>query len=246
MQEFKILGVKVNSLPEHLAKELLFDFLDSAQQHHIATVNPEFIVEAQNNQVFKNILNETSLSTIDGTGVVWALQLDGHKVSLADRITGVRLTQMLIQIAEIKEHRILFCVRPDGLTSPEKITNFLKTKYPKLKFQVSNSDEAVFKAQTWQPAIILVALGAPTQEQWIANNLNNMPSIKIAVGIGGALDFLSGTFKKAPKIFSSFGLEWLWRLMKQPIDKEFTKRIKRIFTAVIVFPFLVIKNKFIK
>jgi N-acetylglucosaminyldiphosphoundecaprenol N-acetyl-beta-D-mannosaminyltransferase len=243
MQEFKVLGVKINCLPEHLAKELLFDFLNSAGQHQIATVNPEFILEAQKNKNFKNTLNETSLSTIDGTGIVWALQLAGHKVSLADRITGVRLTQMLIQIAEIKEHRILFCIRPDGLTSPEKISTFLKTKYPKLKFQISNSSEALFQAQTWQPAILLVALGAPVQEQWIADNLNSMPSVKIAVGIGGALDFLSGTFKKAPKIFSSFGLEWLWRLIKQPIDKGFSKRIKRIFKAVIVFPFFVIKDK---
>lgn len=240
MQEFKILGVKVNCLPEHVAKELLFDFLHSAEQHHIATVNPEFIIEAQTNQKFKNILNETSLSTIDGTGIVWALQLDGHKVSLSNRITGVRLTQMLIQIAEIKEYKILFCVRGDGLTSPEKFFISLKEKHPKLEFQVAEEKEAIFRAQTWQPDILIVGLGAPKQEEWIDENLSSVPSIKIAIGVGGALDFLAGTIKRAPKIFSSFGIEWIWRLIKQP------NRAKRIFKAVLIFPFLVIKNKFIQ
>ncbi|MCB9802631.1 WecB/TagA/CpsF family glycosyltransferase [Candidatus Nomurabacteria bacterium] len=237
MQEFEILGVKVNYLPEHLAKELLFDFLTSDQQHQIATVNPEFILEAQKNKKFKTILKETSLATIDGTGIIWALQLNGHKVSLNHRLTGVRLTEMLLQIASIKGYKVLFCLREDGFTKPEKLYFKLKEKYPNLEFQVAIEKEAILKGQILQPEILLVGLGAPKQEEWIAENLTRLSSVKIAAGIGGAVDFLSEAQKRAPKIFSSFGLEWFWRLIKQP------NRLKRIFRATIIFPFLVIKNK---
>lgn len=240
MQEFKILGVKLNYLSEHLVKELLFDFLSSNFQHQIATVNPEFIVEAQKNKKFKNILNDASLATIDGTGIIWALQLAGHKVSLDHRLTGVRLTQMLIQIAEIKNYKILFCISKTGLTKEEDLFFKIKAQHPQLEFQVSNMEEVIVKSQILNPDILLVGLGAPKQEEWIAENLSRLVSVKIAVGVGGALDFLSGGQKRSPKIFSSFGLEWLWRLLKQP------KRITRIYKAVFIFPFLVIKDKITK
>ena len=102
MEEHKVLGVKIHSLSEQLTKELLLNFLSSDSQHQIATVNPEFIIKAQKDKKFKDILNETSLSTIDGAGIIWALQLAGHKISLDDRITGVKLTSILLKIAEIE------------------------------------------------------------------------------------------------------------------------------------------------
>jgi N-acetylglucosaminyldiphosphoundecaprenol N-acetyl-beta-D-mannosaminyltransferase len=238
MQEYKILDVKIQSPDERLAKELLLNFLSSDSQHQIATVNPEFIVKAQKNKKFRDVLNETSLSTIDGTGIIWALQLAGHKISLDDRITGVRLTDILLSLAENKDLRVLFCLREDGFTSPEKFFIIIKEKYPQLNFQVATSTEAVLKAQIFQPEILLAGLGAPQQELWIAENLTHMPSVKIAIGVGGTFDFISGAQKRAPKFLRSFGLEWLWRLLQQPT------RIKRMYKAVIVFPFLVIKNKY--
>lgn len=87
------------------------------------------------------------------------------------------------------------------------------------------------------PAILFVALGAPKQEKWIAENLKKMPDVKLAVGVGGAFDFISGRVKRAPKFMRTLGMEWLWRLIIQPW------RIERIFKAVVVFPLLILREK---
>jgi 8-oxo-dGTP pyrophosphatase MutT (NUDIX family) len=73
-------------------------------------------------------------------------------------------------------------------------------------------------------------LGAPYQEKFIYYNLKKIPSAKLGLSVGGSFDFLTGKLKRAPKGFRRIGLEWLWRLIKQP------SRWKRIYTAVIVFP----------
>ena len=89
-----------------------------------------------------------------------------------------------------------------------------------------------------QPDILFIAYGCPKQELWIARNLSKCPSVKVAMGIGGTFDFVSGQIKRAPKTFQKIGLEWLWRLVLQP------SRLKRIFRAVFVFPFVFLKNRY--
>ncbi len=240
MGEYTILGVKVNSISQPDLKAVLLTWLNGNDQHQIVTVNPEFVVRAQREEKFKNIINDASLATIDGTGIVWALQLNQQPVSLQERLTGVELTDILLNLAVRHEYKVLFCLKPNGLTDPQKFSMQLKNKYPTLEFQVASSQEAIAKSQIFQPEIILTNLGAPEQEYWLEENLPKIPSAKIGVGIGGAIDFMSGQIKRAPKFFRSFGLEWLWRLIKQP------KRLDRIFRAVIVFPLLVIKDKYQK
>ncbi|MEA3272166.1 MAG: WecB/TagA/CpsF family glycosyltransferase, partial [Patescibacteria group bacterium] len=88
-----------------------------------------------------------------------------------------------------------------------------------------------------RPDIIFVAFGHGKQEKWIAENLNKLPSVKIAMGIGGAFDFISGKAKRAPTIFQRAGLEWFWRLIKEP------QRYKRIYNATIKFGLLCLSDK---
>jgi N-acetylglucosaminyldiphosphoundecaprenol N-acetyl-beta-D-mannosaminyltransferase len=84
---------------------------------------------------------------------------------------------------------------------------------------------------------LLVALGAPKQEKWIAKNLAKVPSVKVAIGVGSAFNLISGQIKRAPKIFQALGLEWLWRFFREP------RRWRKIWRSVIIFPLLVIKEK---
>ena len=109
----------------------------------------------------------------------------------------------------------------------EKAIENLKSKYSGLRI-----DEK-------EPSILFVALGAPKQEKWIVKNLKEMPSVKLAVGVGGAFDFISGRVRRAPRFVQDIGLEWLWRFGRQPW------RAKRIYNAVAKFPWLVIRSKFI-
>ena len=240
MKTYKLLGVKIQTCPNHVAKDMLQSFLSSDSQHQIMTVNPEFIVASRENKEFKKIINESSLATIDGAGIIKAFQFLGSQVSLDDRLTGVRLTEILINIAINKNYKILFCLYSKGLTKAGNFFMTIKQKYPHLDFQVADEKSALEKAKIFEPHIILAGYGAPRQDMWIYENLPKLPSIRVAAGVGGTFDFMSGTIKRAPKIFRSLGLEWLWRLLRQPW------RIQRINRAVIIFPILVLLDRFKK
>jgi len=237
MKEYKILGVKVNTIEEHCLKTDLQKFLDSDRQHQIATINPEFIVASQANKEFLKIINKASISLIDGAGVIKALQYMGHKVSLDDRITGVRLTEILIDLAVNKNLKIMFCMWSEGWTKVDKFFMIIKERYPSLDFQVADENTALEKGRLFAPDIILVGFGAPRQDIWIAKNLAKISNAKIAAGVGGTFDFMSGKMKRAPKFMRSLGIEWLWRLILQPT------RLLRINRAVIKFPYLIYKAK---
>ncbi len=114
------------------------------------------------------------------------------------------------------------------------------------KFKIQNSDNDKFyelneklisRINNAKPDILLVAFGAPKQEKWIYENLKKMPSVKLAMGVGGSFDFISGKTKRAPLIFQKLGLEWLWRLVLEP------RRIKRIYNATVKFGWIIWKSK---
>ena len=101
----------------------------------------------------------------------------------------------------------------------------------------SVQDDTVSKINAAKPDILFVAFGMGKQEKWLAENLSKMPSVKIGMGVGGAFDYLSGLTPRAPRLMRELGLEWLYRLVKQP------RRIGRIFNATMRFTYLVLKEK---
>lgn len=124
----------------------------------------------------------------------------------------------------------------------EQVKTVLENRYPGIRIAGTFSgspDDFDFPsiqaliAET-QPAILFVAYGAPAQELWISRHLAKLPSVKIAMGVGGAFDFLSGHKKRAPEWMQHLGLEWLYRLLQEP------RRIKRIWNATVKFPAAVI------
>lgn len=238
MQTYKLLNIKVQTIPEHILKIMLNTFLSANDQHQIVTVNPEFVLRARQNKNFADIINNASLATIDGAGIIQALQFLGHDITLDQRITGNRLMQILLDIAIKKEHKILFCLKSTGLSKVDDFFINIKNKYPELEFVVADENTALEKARIFEPDICLVGFGAPLQEIWIYENLTHMPSVRVAVGVGGALDFLSGRIRRAPKIMRSLALEWLWRLSLQP------QRGARIFRSIFVFYYYVLKYKY--
>ena len=150
MKKYKILGIKVNKIKKHLLKKYLIAFINSNKQHQIVTVNPEFIITSQKNKKFKKIINNSSLATIDGSGIIWALKFMKHKVSLDDRITGVDLTKTLINLAINNNYKILFCLHNNGLTSPDNFFIKIKNIYHNLNFQVSDQNTILKKAKKFK------------------------------------------------------------------------------------------------
>jgi len=235
-----ILGVNVSTLKKKEILDKIKLFLADGKQHHITTPNPEIILEAQKDEELFYILNQADLSIPDGIGLKFAAWAMGGDL---ERITGADLAQDVLEMAKRQNLKVGVLNWEGGLSNKQDIENILKNKYPGLKFIVEDAKRGSTPSQGVEPLneadILFCALGAPYQEKFIYHNLKNFPSVKVAIGVGGAFDFLTGKIKRAPKIMRVIGLEWLWRLFKQP------QRIKRIYRAVIVFPLKFIKWCFI-
>ncbi len=170
---------------------------------------------------------------------------------LKEKISGIDLAIDILEMAERHLFRVYFLGGFPKVAAEMSLK--LKGRFPELKIAgasdggkidsdgAGESDSETLKIiNEAKPDILFVAFGHGKQEKWIARNFKKMPSVKIAIGIGGAFDFLSGRIKRAPNILRRLSLEWLWRLILEP------KRFKRIYNATIVFPFLVFKNRLMR
>ncbi|MEG2711859.1 MAG: WecB/TagA/CpsF family glycosyltransferase [Clostridia bacterium] len=193
----------------------------------IVTANPETLMMAEGNLEFKKVLLDKETIIIpDGIGVVKGARMLGFNVK--ERIPGVELSEELLKYAnELNKSIFLFGSKKEVI---EKMKELIKTKYPNIKIAgledgyVEDKDEVFKRIIEAKPDIILVALGIPNQEMLIYKYLKDFDK-GIFVGVGGTFDVLSGVKKRAPKIFISLHLEWLYRLIKEP------KRIKRFYES---------------
>jgi N-acetylglucosaminyldiphosphoundecaprenol N-acetyl-beta-D-mannosaminyltransferase len=197
-----VLGVEIDDVSLDESVKIVTGWMDSKQKRYIVTPNPEIIVAAQRDSEFKKILNNADLSIPDGRG----LKIGTDIVCCTP---GVDLMEALCKEASEKGYTTGFLGGKNGVAV--QAVKCLQKKYKNLKVSfVSEEPTNISKAD-----ILFVAFGAPKQEKWIAANLNNIP-VKVAMGVGGAFDYISGRVPRAPKWIRSLGLEWLFRLIIQP------------------------------
>lgn len=175
---------------------------------------------------------------------LWHSKNDKKRFNKA--IHGSDLTMEILRNQSIGRHSIFLLGNKYGLNSKtaELTAQKLQREYPHLKIaghaDSDFSDTTLVKKINESGAeILLVGFGAPKQEIWIYQHLDELSNLKVAIGIGGTFDFITGIIPRAPKIMRQLGLEWLFRLYKQP------KRIKRIFNAALVFPYQIIKDRLV-
>lgn len=237
-----ILGSQIDAVTAEEAAELLDSFLVSGQ-HHVVTPNPEFVLEARRHPEFQRIINEADLAIPDGFGLVIASRFT--KVKIDRRVAGSDLVCHLLTLVAKKSLKVAVINFSDSLSSAGEIERALPKQFPGLRIKVfevgrqgSESPLAPGSLRSWQPALLLAALGAPKQDLWIKHNLTSFPSVRLAMGIGGSLDFLTGKRKRSPRWMQRVGLEWLYRLFSKPTggDYHFGRRLKKIFCSVIIFP----------
>lgn len=241
MDQLNVLGINISRADKKAVLKEIKGFLADNKQHYIVTPNPEIILNAVKDEELFYILNQADLAVPDGIGLkfaAWAL------LKNIFRLTGADLTAEILRIAETEHRRIAIFNWRLSLSKTADIEAALRAKYPRLNFAVEEVDREwdmpyYQNINVFQPEIIFVTLGAPWQEKFIRHNLQKMPFVKVAIGVGGAFDFLTGKIARAPKILRITGFEWLWRLYKQP------GRWKRIYRAVIVFPLKFIKWRFV-
>jgi len=227
---------------EEVLNKILDFEADSKQKKSliIFTPNPEFLVEAQNNPNFKEILQKGDINLPDGVGLVLAAKILG--IQIGQRFSGADLVEKLLSKGNEKKWTVgIVAARRGVVHESRRLVEILQAKYPNIKF-VNLDDQKFQISNSCLPAgrvkfqIILACQGMVKQEKWIMENKDRIKA-RVFVGIGGSLDFLSGFAKRAPRIMRVIGLEWLWRGLQRP------KHFKRIWKAVFVFGWLVIKEK---
>ena len=215
----EIFGIPIDASPKREILGSISAALDAGNACRIATVNPEYLLEARKNERFRKNLAKADLLVADGFGIQLMAFLRGCRLA---RIPGADLMLDILKMAEGKNLPVFLALKEDGLSSPEEIRNSLEKIYPHLLISQDISAASV----------VLCNFGAPYQEFFLESAGGN----GIRMGVGGAFDYLTGRLPRAPRWMRSIGLEWFWRLFLQP------KRIKRIWNAVIVFPILAISD----
>lgn len=237
-----ILGVKVHALTNTQTLTLIEAFIASGQPHQLCTVNPEFVVAAQHDEEFRQIINAAALALPDGIGLLKAARFL-RTTLLPERVPGSDLVVRLAELSHQKGYRLYFLGAREGVA--EQAAAKLKKHYPNLNVvgcyagspTIEENESIVQRILPTQPDILLVAYGAPKQDKWIARNLERL-QIPVCMGVGGSLDFIAGTSKRAPAWVQRLGLEWFHRLLTQPW------RWRRIWNAVPRFSWLVFWSKF--
>lgn len=240
-----ILGIRIDNLSKKEILEKIEFFLTEEKFHQVATVNPEFILRAQKDLEFKNILNKSDLNVADGVGIWYAFLR--HFKSLEKRIAGVDLMEEVLKIANEKGLSLFLAIHRNGLSSFEDIKRTLNEKYPNIEIAGCDADPRKCKKiiTMIDHSLVFCNFGFPAQEKFIHLLKNNQNSnlqlascqgkIRLAMGVGGSFDFVTGKIKRAPMWMQKIGLEWLWRFALEP-----RYRFKRIFNAIVVFPFKII------
>lgn len=215
----RVLGVRVHAVTQAQAMAQVEAALDGGGSLHVATVNPEFIMAAQRDQAFRAVLDEVDLAVPDGVGLVVAGRLLG--LPLPERVAGVDLVESIAERAARRGWRLFFLgARPGvALAAAEQ----LRRRYPGLlvagAFAGSprpEEEEAILEQVRMARAdVLLVAFGAPAQDLWLRRVRGRHPA-RVAIGVGGAFDFISGRAQRAPRWLRRLGLEWLHRLYREP------------------------------
>ncbi len=212
-----ILGVYIDDLILEEAVDAGTALLEEPGFHYVVTPNPEFILSARKDESFRSVLNQADLALPDGIGVVYAAKILGRP--LKGRAPGVDFAQALMaRMAQTGKSLYLLGAKP-GVA--EKAAENLRMAHPGLKICGTHDgyfteDEPVVEAIRASGAdVIFVCLGAPKQELWMEKN-GPQTGARLTVGLGGCLDVFAGTVQRAPEGWQKAGLEWLYRLIKEP------------------------------
>lgn len=219
MDKVNILGVNVDMVTISEAADIIMGFFNEDKLHSVFTPNSEIIMRAYRDSEFCDLLNNASLLTADGIGVVYASKI--LKKPISERAAGYDIARKVLEKMNYTDHKLFLFGGKPGVADKAK-ENLLK-QYPSLNiagtrngyFKEEEENEIVEQINQSGADIVFVCLGAPKQEQWIDRHKDEL-KVKIAMGIGGSLDVFAGVVERAPEFFCKTGLEWFYRLCKEP------------------------------
>jgi N-acetylglucosaminyldiphosphoundecaprenol N-acetyl-beta-D-mannosaminyltransferase len=191
---------------------------------HVVTLNPEYVMTARSDVAFAAALRSADLVTIDGAGVAVAIRVLARGAD-ADRVTGVDLVGMLAGVSAETGAGLFLLGAGPGIA--DRAAEVLRATTPRTVIAGTWADgtadpvhdaEAMRRIRESGAKVVFVAYGAPGQVHWIARNQEALTDagVRLVAGIGGALDFVSGTVPRAPRLLRKLGLEWAYRLVREP------------------------------
>jgi N-acetylglucosaminyldiphosphoundecaprenol N-acetyl-beta-D-mannosaminyltransferase len=245
-----IFGVRLDDVPSREAlRDACARMLDGPGGARIFTPNPEILLEARRDPTYAAILRSATIAPPDGAGVAIVQTLRrGRRLR---RWPGLDVAAILLRLAAARAARVVFLGGEHGTAA--RAAARWREELPGLEVVVvgdgvpflddGRAGDAVHDAELAEavraasPAVVLVGLGAPKQERWIDVHADDLPGVKVFVGVGGTFDIWSGRLRRAPSSVRRLGLEWAWRLALEPW------RLPRILRATVVFPIRVLTDR---
>jgi N-acetylglucosaminyldiphosphoundecaprenol N-acetyl-beta-D-mannosaminyltransferase len=215
-----LLGVPVHRVTMAETIGHVARYMGGSRVHQIATVNPEFVMKAQEDAHFLRVLHQADLCIPDGVGLLYAARRYGEQIP--ERVPGSELVYHLAEAAAAHGWRLFLLGAQPGVA--EQAAGKLCALYPGLQIAgtyAGSPDPAedaglVVRINASRAGLLYVAYGAPRQDKWIARNREALETVRVAIGVGGALDFLAGRAVRAPLWLQRLNLEWLYRLVREP------------------------------
>lgn len=225
MNRIDVLGIEFDNTDILEAVERAIRLMEERRHAYVVTPNPEIILESQKNEKLASAVKSADMVLPDGVGVIYASHILGTPIK--NRIPGIDFASALMaRISENGRKVFLLGAKP-GVA--ELAGERLAERYPGLAicgvndgyFEEEDTEFIIEKINSASPDLVLVCLGSPKQEIWMKNNAELLDT-GLLIGLGGALDVYAGVVERAPRKWRSMGLEWLYRLIREP------KRIKRM------------------
>lgn len=231
-----MVGVPFDNLSTEETRARIADMIASGEPHYIATANVDFVVQALGDVELRRILAEAHLVLCDGMPLVWASRFLGNP--LPERVPGSGLVPMLLDDAEKQGWRVFFLGGSEASIA-RAAANTL-AKHPRLRLVGAYSPpfkpllemdhaDILERIRAARPDLLLVAFGCPKQEKWIHMHYRQA-GVPLSIGVGATIDFLAGTFKRAPVWMQRTGAEWIFRMLQEP-----RRLVKRYAKDLVVF-----------
>jgi len=237
----KLLGIRVDIISSWAeCLKIVEEFLSTSSPHLVITLGTEMLMLARKRPALAQVINNADLVIPDSAGIVWGVKLLlGEKIV---RLPGINLAEKLVALSGERGFSIFLLGGKPNVA--ENAKRRLLTIYPKAciigthhGYFKNNEEEVIRLISNKKSDVLLLALGVPFQEEWGWANLEKLGA-KLVIGIGGSLDVFSGEKRRAPVWLQNMGLEWFYRLLKEPW------RWKRMLVLP-VFAGLVLREKFL-
>lgn len=224
MKANKILGITITPESKSSILEKILLYIGKPTGiFHIVSLNPENLIIATEDDSFKRIIKTAQMKIVDGVGIVLAGRWLG--IEVGERVTGVGLMEDMVKMASDRRLRVLMIGGKENLAlwlSECYSERFSEAKFKGIqgikniqKPEVDEEDKIFTIVTAYKPHLIFVAFGSPNQEFWIERHKNEFANC-VVMGVGGAFDYLSSNISRSPIFIQKFGLEWLFRLLRQP------------------------------